>query len=178
MKDTMRYEEDILLNIRKIMRAVDTYSSQLARNFGLTTPQLICLKKLDDEGEMTPSALAKSINLSHATITGIISRLEKKHLITKTRSIKDGRSFMISINDKGLSMVRSAPSMLQERFLTELSRLAEWEKTQILSSLQRVSSILMAESIEAAPVLMTGPVEAPAEMVTNLLDSSSNNQSK
>jgi DNA-binding MarR family transcriptional regulator len=166
----MQYEEEILLNVRKIMRAIDMNSSRLAKDFGLTTPQLLCLKKLAQSGDMKPSDLSKAVNLSHATITGIINRLEKKHLIKKTRSQKDGRSFVISIVKEGLSMVSSAPSVLQDRFMNELSKLEEWEKTQILSSLQRVAHILIADSIEAAPVLTTGPVEASAELITELLD--------
>jgi hypothetical protein len=39
----------------------------------------------------------------------------------------------------------------------------------ILSSLQRITSILNVESIDAAPVMTTGPVEAPVETITELL---------
>ena len=59
--------------------------------------------------------------------------------------------------------------MLQEHVMQELSKLAEWEKTMILSSLQRITSILNVESIDAAPVMTTGPVEAPVETITELL---------
>ena len=170
------YEEAILLNVRKIMRAIDMYSSRLAKDYGLTTPQLLCLKQVAQSGDMTPSELSKAVNLSHATVTGIINRLEKKNFIKKTRSQKDGRSFIISLDEQGLSMVKSAPSVLQDKFMNELSRLQDWEKTQILSSLQRVAHILIAEPIEAAPVLTTGPVEASAEIISELLDSDNSGQ--
>ncbi len=169
MAEDINYEEKILLNIRKIMRAIDMYSSYLARQYGLTSPQLICLKKLAEEGETAPGALAKSAHLSHATITGIINRLEKKGLVERTRSLEDGRSFLISITDSGRSMVESSPSMIHEQFMHELSKLADWEKTTILSSLQRITSMLSVESLEVLPVLTTGPVEAPAEKITELL---------
>ena len=169
MDDKASYEENILLNVRKIMRAIDMHSSYLARRYGLTSPQLICLKKLSEIKESTPGRLAKEVNLSHATVTGIINRLEKKALLQRARSTDDGRSFIIKLTDKGISMIKSSPSMLQDKFMHELSKLAAWEKTMILSSLQRVTSILDVESIEAAPVLTTGPVEAPAEKVAELL---------
>ena len=178
MPENMHYEEEILLNVRKIMRAIDTYSSKLAKNYGLTTPQLICLKKLLSEGEMTPSLLAKSVSLSHATVTGIVNRLEKKDLIERKRSTNDGRSFIISVTESGKAMALSSPSMLQDHFMKELSKLADWEKTQILSSLQRVSHILDAESIEAAPVLTTGPVEAPVEIVSEFLNANNGTSGK
>jgi DNA-binding MarR family transcriptional regulator len=169
MRENISYEESILLSVRKIMRAIDMHSSFLARQYGLTSPQLICLKRLSEEREMTPGGLAKEVHLSHATVTGIIGRLERKGLVQRTRSSEDGRSYLIRLTDSGVSMIQSSPSMLQEQFLHELSKLADWEKTMILSSLQRITSILDVESIEAAPVLTTGPVEAPVETITELL---------
>jgi len=169
LEEHVNYEEKILLNVRKIMRAIDMHSSYLARQYGLTSPQLICLKKLAGKNEMTPGGLAKEVHLSHATVTGIINRLEKKELVLRTRSTQDGRSSLIRLTEAGFSMIQSAPSMLQDQFMYELSKLAEWEKTLILSSLQRITSILNVESIDAAPVMTTGPVEAPVETITELL---------
>jgi DNA-binding MarR family transcriptional regulator len=163
------YEENILLSVRKIMRAIDMHSSYLARQYGLTSPQIICMKKLSEEKEMTPGALAKEVHLSHATVTGIINRLQKKGVVQRTRSTEDGRSYLIRLTDTGISMIQSSPSMLQDQFMNELSKLHDWEKTMILSSLQRITSILDVESLEAAPVLTTGPAEASAEKITELL---------
>jgi DNA-binding MarR family transcriptional regulator len=169
VEENINYEESILLSVRRIMRAIDMHSSYLARQYGLTSPQLICLKKLSGEKKLTPGGLAKEVHLSHATVTGIINRLEKKELVQRTRSTADGRSYLIRLTDSGLSMIKAAPSMLQDQFMHELSKLAEWEKTMILSSLQRITSILNVESIDAAPVMTTGPVEAPVETITELL---------
>ena len=169
MKEESNYEESILLSVRSIMGAIDMQSSYLARQYGLTSPQLICLKKLSGEKELTPGGLAKEVHLSHATVTGIINRREKKGLVQRTRSPEDGRSYLIRLTDSGFSMIKSSPSMLQDQFMHELSKLADWEKTMILSSLQRITSILNVESIDAAPVMTTGPVEAPVETITELL---------
>ena len=38
-------------------------------------------------------------------------------------------------------------------FLERLDRLADWEQTQLLSSLQRVAAMMNAERLEVAPVL-------------------------
>ena len=178
MNNDTSYEEKILLSVRKIMRAIDMHSSYLARQYGLTSPQLICLKKLSEAGPTTPGALAKAVHLSHATVTGILNRLEKKGLVERTRSLKDARSFKINITDAGQSMIESSPSMIQEQFMHELSKLADWEKTMILSSLQRITSILAVDSLEVAPVLTTGPVEAAAEKITELLISDSGDDTK
>jgi DNA-binding MarR family transcriptional regulator len=171
MNEKISYEEEIVLNVRKIMRAIDMYSSEIAQQYGLTTPQLICLKILDkSKSAITPGAIAKAAHLSDATVTGIINRLEKKGLIIRKRNVNDGRSFLIDITKTGATMIKSVPYMLQEYFIEELSKLANWEKTQILSSLQRITSILSVESIKVAPVLTTGSVEAPAEKISEFLN--------
>jgi len=175
MDNNIHYEESILLSVRRIMRAIDMQSSYLARQYGLTSPQLICLKMLFEKNEMTPGGLAKEVHLSHATVTGIINRLEKKGLVLRTRSSNDGRSCLIRLTDSGLSMTKSSPSMLQDQFMHKLSKLATWEKTMILSALQRITSILDVESIDAAPVMTTGPVEAPVEKITELFSAADKN---
>ena len=45
-------EEDILRSIRRIVRALDLYSRKLVRHFGLSGPQLSCLRLLDLHGPM------------------------------------------------------------------------------------------------------------------------------
>ena len=52
-------------------------------------------------------------------------------------------------------------SLLQDRFRTKLAKLEEWEQTLTLATLQRIASMMEAEDLEAAPVLVTGSVEAP-----------------
>jgi hypothetical protein len=41
--------------------------------------------------------------------------------------------------------------LLQERFVTELRGLADWEQTLILSTLKRVAEMMHAQEIEALP---------------------------
>ena len=73
-------KEDILRSLRRITRAIDLHSRHLAHTFGLTGPQLVCLRTVGARGKMTPSELAKQVSLSQATITGIIDRLAARQL--------------------------------------------------------------------------------------------------
>ena len=170
MKDELLFEEEILMQIRKIMRAVELHSSSLASRFKLTTPQLIILKTLSKKGSLPPGILAKEVNLSHATVTGIIKRLESKEFVSKEPDATDRRSRNISITQKGMEMLASMPPLLQENFINKLSSLQEWEKTMLLSTLQRITSLMSAEDIEAAPVLVAGPVEASVEAISTMYD--------
>ncbi|HBL47553.1 MAG TPA: hypothetical protein DDZ90_29625, partial [Planctomycetaceae bacterium] len=62
------------------------------------------------------------------------------------------------------------PSLLQDRFRRELLMLQQWEQTQMLSTLQRIASMMDAENIDASPVLSAGDVSTSSEHDTEYLN--------
>jgi len=149
---------DVLIAIRKITRAIDIHSKDLVRNYGITGPQLLLMQYLKENGSINPGEIAKQIHLSNATITDILIRLEKRAFVERTRNNKDKRQIIVSLTPLGHETLQNAPSPLQERFITEFARLEVWEQNSLLSSLQRIASMMEAKEIEASPILLTGPI--------------------
>lgn len=145
------------------MRAVDMHSRYLVREFGLTGPQIIILRELSESGEVPVGALASAVSLSQATVTGILDRLEKRNLVQRRRDEVDKRRVMVRVTKACEATLRATPPMLQESFVQEYSQLAEWEQSQLLSSLQRVVAMMEATDLDATPMLTTGAIDAPAE---------------
>jgi len=143
------------------MRAVDLHSRYLTKNFGLTGPQLIVLRQLSKQPEISPGELAKIISLSQATITGITDRLGKRGLITKQRSDIDKRRLVLSLTDEGQQLLTLAPPPLQESFIQQFETLQDWERTMILSSLQRLVEMLDAKDLDAGPILTASAINPP-----------------
>jgi hypothetical protein len=81
-------------------------------------------------------------------------------MVRRARGTGDRRTVMVAVTPEGARTLRDAPSLLQDRFRSELARLKEWEQTQLLATLQRVAAMMDAEEIDAAPVLATGPIDA------------------
>lgn len=159
-------EDQIVAAIRQIIRAVDLQSRRLAEAHGLTGPQLATLKELEREGPLSPSLLARKVHLSQATVTGIVQRLERRGLVTRAPSPSDRRSIVLEITSAGHDLLVHSPSLLQERFRDGLSQLEQWERLQILATLQRVASLMGAEQLDAAPHLTPGDItmkEPPAK---------------
>jgi DNA-binding MarR family transcriptional regulator len=157
--------DEIVVALRRIARAIDLHSRRLAQEFGLTGPQVVLLKSLTRDGAMHVAELAKSINLSHATVTDILNRLEKRELISRTRSSKDRRQIMVKPTTKAITLMKRSPPLLQERFSAQLQQLHDWELLQILSVLQRVALMMDADDLDASPLLATGSATAAAETV-------------
>ncbi len=151
--------DNVMINLRKIIRAIDMNSKKLIKRVGLTGPQLVILNEIEHSGEISAGEVARAVSLSQATVTGILDRLEKRGLVHRQRSQHDKRRIMLSITDAGKQILETKPPLMQEAFVEKFSSLQEWEQTMILSSLQRLVAILDAKTIDAAPFLSTGPVD-------------------
>lgn len=155
MNQFLSLEDQVIVALRRITRAIDLHSKELMQKIGLTAPQLATLEAVGRLEPITVGALAKSIHLSQATLTGILNRLESRELVSRTRSGTDKRAVVVQLLPAGASVLQSAPSLLQSKFHRELLKLQQWEQTQMLSSLQRIASMMDAEEIDASPVLTT-----------------------
>lgn len=169
MTNPLGVEDQVIAVLRRISRAMDLHSRLLLKTCGLTSPQLTALHAIRRLQSVTVGSLAREIHLGQATVTGILGRLESRGLVSRTRGSQDRRSVLVELTEAGADFVCEAPSPLQERFHDELSRLEEWERTMILSTLQRIAAMMDAEQIEASPVLVSGVVGAHEESVSRYL---------
>ncbi|WP_417392866.1 MarR family winged helix-turn-helix transcriptional regulator [Gimesia sp.] len=166
-------EDQVIVALRRITRAIDLHSRGLMQEINLTAPQLASLQTIARLQPITVGALAKSIHLSQATLTGILSRLESRNLVTRGRRGQDKRTVVVELTEEGQAMIKNAPSLLQDRFRRELLMLQEWEQTQMLSTLQRIATMMDAENIDASPVLSAGDVSTSSEHDTEYLNDNS-----
>ena len=156
-EDVASMKRSILVALRRIIRAVDLHSHRLMEEHGLTGPQLAALQEIVRCGTASTRSLARSLHVSQPTITGILDRLERGGLITRTRNGTDRRAIDVAITEEGQRLLAAAPPLLQERFSEELEKLQTWEQTTILATLQRVAAMMDAGDLTAAPYLVTGP---------------------
>lgn len=155
--------DDVLIALRRVIRATDLYSRQLVKTSGLTAPQLLVMQTIRDKQRTTSSDLAHDVSVSQATVTIILDRLEKKQFIQRERSKQDKRKINVSLTDTGLEAIKESPQPLQESFVQQFQNLQDWEKTQLTSSLQRVAAMMDAQDIDASPVLDIGELARTAE---------------
>lgn len=154
--------DSVMIALRKIIQAIDLNSKKLVKRVGLTGPQLVILQEISNLGEVTAGEIARAVSLSQATLTGILERMEKRGLLSRRRSEHDKRRVMVSITDSGIKVLADAPPLMQEEFVDGFSSLQEWEQNMILSSLQRLVSIMDAKAIQAAPFLATSEINSNA----------------
>jgi len=156
----MEKHQELLIALRKVIRAIDLHSKHLSKTSGLTSPQLLIMLEIDKTSGVNSSQVAKKVNLSPATVTNIIDRLENKKLVSRIRDTQDKRKVSLYLTDDGKALLLNAPQALQEHFIAKFSNLARWEQSQLLSSMERLSEMMDADGIDAAPLLELNAMSA------------------
>jgi DNA-binding MarR family transcriptional regulator len=149
--------------IRRILRAADQGGRRLAAETGLTPSQLLVLQEIERRGETTPSAVATALQFGQATVTNIVDRLTAGGLTTRHRNDRDKRQVLLRATPAGLAVLEAAPDLLQARFRSRFEDLPTWEQAMILAALERLSHILDAAEIDAAPLIDAGIIDRTIE---------------
>ena len=138
----METYEQLLLSLRQVNRAIDLHSKQLSKLSGFTGPQLQVIKRIAELNGPMAKKVAQEINLSPATVTNIIDRLEAKGLVERKRSSYDKRRVELYVTAKGQALLAQAPQSLQAHFISRFQDLEMWEQNQLLSSVQRIATMM------------------------------------
>ncbi|UAA39919.1 MarR family transcriptional regulator [Paraneptunicella aestuarii] len=158
----MQKDEELLIALRKVIRAIDMRSKQLSRDVGVTGPQLLVMQNIGKEPGIMVRQIADNINLSSATVTNILDRLEAKELVQRIRSTEDKRRVGVFLTEIGQATLSEAPLPFQEHFVNRFSQLQEWEQSQMVATMQRIASMMDADNIDASPLLEVGSLAEKA----------------
>jgi len=156
----MEKHQELLIALRKVIRAIGLHSKHLNKTSGLTSPQLIIMQDIDKTPGVNSGQVAKNVTLSAATVTNIIDRLESKNLVSRERNTQDKRKVSLYLTENGKAILLNAPQPLQEHFIENFSNLAQWEQSQILSSMERIADMMNANELDASPLLELSAMSA------------------
>jgi len=141
---------EILDNIRRVFQVVNEQSKRVERETGLTGPQVWGIKVIAEQGEIRVSDLAKKMYLHPTTVVGIIDRLEKRGLVSRSRSTEDRRVVDVSLTDEGRSLVANLPEAASDRIARGLESLSSTELAVIHLGMDRLTNSLDATDLPPA----------------------------
>lgn len=150
----MDYTE-IVIAIRRLIRAIDLDSKKSQKETGLSIPQLLALIFISKQTDYqtTQLELRKHLNLNSSTVTGIVSRLVNKGYLARLPAREDKRATRLAITHEGLAILKVSSPLLQEKLTNRLSKLEDQKLDEILSTLKFLISLLEAEDIDASPFI-------------------------
>lgn len=157
--DPKRVDES-LIALRRILRATEQYERDLAAAAGLSPAQLRVLQIIAGKRETTttPKALSQQMGVTQATVTSVVDKLVAHGFVRRAPSELDRRQTNLILTVTGRAALEDAPDALQQRYVREFVKLADWEQAQLVASLERVAAMMDAHLIDASPVLAVGAI--------------------
>jgi MarR family transcriptional regulator, organic hydroperoxide resistance regulator len=134
----------IVHGLRRIVRALHSYSQDVYRAYGLTAPQLWALKTLQMEGPLPAGRLADALVVHQSSLSVLIGRLEKRQLVHRIRTPQDRRYVRIALTKRGVALASRAPEPAQGRLLHGLREMTRSEVRSIRRGVDR-----LVEAMEA-----------------------------
>ncbi len=116
----------------------------MAREVGLTGPQLTVLKLLETFQDLSLSSLSERIRAQNSTVTGIIDRMEREGLVGRERSKSDRRVVYIKLTEKGAALAREVRVEPLEIFRSALTALTQADLRDLLRILMRLQKKVLS----------------------------------
>jgi DNA-binding MarR family transcriptional regulator len=116
----------------------------MAREVGLTGPQLTVIKLLETFENLSLSSLSERIRAQNSTVTGIIDRMEREGLVRRERSTTDRRVVHIRLSDKGQKLAQKIQVEPMEIFRGALQGLSQGDLKDLLRIMNKLQRAVRA----------------------------------
>lgn len=139
----------IVQGLRRITKALEEYSREVYRAYGLTGPQLWALKTLHGRGALTAGELAEALVVHQSSVSVLVARLERRRLVRRVRRRSDRRFVEITLTAAGRALAEQSPEPAQGRLLHQLRRMPPTEVARIRESVDTLVAAMAAGGVEA-----------------------------
>ena len=120
-------------------------TKEIARQHGLTGPQVTAIKMLEAFGDLSLTELSARMKAKNSTLTGIIDRMQRDGLVERARSDEDRRVVLIRLTPRGRDLAAAVPVASMEIFSHALQSLTNEERATLRKLLRKVSDAVRTE---------------------------------
>jgi DNA-binding MarR family transcriptional regulator len=138
----------VVQGLRRIVKALETYSQEVRAVYGLTGPQLWALKTLQRQGEMSIGELAAALAVHQSSVSLLVTRLERQGLARRSRGGSDRRFVAIELTRRGSALAADAPEPAQGRLLHSLQAMSATEVREIGEAVDRLVGAMEATDVK------------------------------
>jgi MarR family transcriptional regulator, organic hydroperoxide resistance regulator len=139
----------IVGGLRRVVRALELYSHEVRRDYGLTAPQLWALKTLAREGPLTVNQLAAHLHVHQSSASLLVNRLEQRGMVRRSRTDADRRFVRIVPTEEALASLAGAPEPAQGRLLHGLSAMPPTRLRNIRRAVEDLVGAMEADDVQA-----------------------------
>ena len=127
--------------VMNTIRAADLLFDQigrLLRPLGVSAAGGLILGILRDHGAMPPSELGERLQVTRATVTGVVDSLERRGFVLRSPNPADRRSLLVAITPEGLAVVQELRTLVHGNERSWMAVLSEAELRVYIDLLHRI----------------------------------------
>lgn len=129
-----------LIAFRQTNRRIIQKEQELLKKWNITLTQFGVLRILYHEGKTNVQYLIDNLFTTSGNMTLVINNMERDELITKEKSEKDKRFYLISLSEKGKDLVDKILPEHSKMYSKLLSKLSSDEKNKFIELLQKLET--------------------------------------
>ncbi|EOA8412035.1 MarR family winged helix-turn-helix transcriptional regulator [Listeria monocytogenes] len=136
--------KEVIFSFREVQRKTHHVLAEEAANREITTTQLLAIRELQRESELTLGELAERMKLGKSTVSGIVDRLVKAGFLKRTRNENNRRALSLELTEKGATKAAETYHVFFNR-LEPISEIGEDRLKEMLKMHQEIITILERE---------------------------------
>src|SRR5579875_2279718 len=99
---------EVLHSMRQVHRSMNTLMRMQADQLGVTPVQMLVMRALEEEPNLSLGELSERVALGCSTVSGVVKRLVESGLVHRDRLDEDQRTVAIRLTDAGQQLVAEA----------------------------------------------------------------------
>jgi DNA-binding MarR family transcriptional regulator len=134
---------------RRLDVAMPGLNAAVARNVGVSVPELLALENLDADGGLGPSELARRLQLSTGAVTALVDRLVSSGHAIRTPHPSDRRRIVVTRTAKASEALAVAAAPLARQIGQLAESLSDAERQVVGRFLDTLVTIVEGAAAEA-----------------------------
>ena len=134
----MKVQDCIFFQLTKASQAGAGFWTKKVEHLGVTASQAMTLNFLGEEDAIPTNVLGQKLQITSATMTGILDRLEKMDLIERRPHPDDRRAILVCLTEKGVLYAMEINAIMVEANTEFLNKLNPEESQTFRNLLKQV----------------------------------------
>lgn len=153
-RPTTNDEAKKLLNcVRRLVRELRLSDRETQQRYGLTAAQAFVLHALRETEALTVNEIADRTATDQSSVSVVIQRLVQRRLIKRTVNPQDRRSFLLSLTDRGRTLMRRSPLTAQEKIFGSVSKMTLADRRRLAALFEKFLSGMGVRAEGPPPML-------------------------
>ncbi|MGG7325539.1 MarR family winged helix-turn-helix transcriptional regulator [Clostridium baratii] len=142
----MKYDSfEIAMLIKEIYANTMGIVSENLKESGFTNQQIMVIKLIAHNGQVTISQLCDEMFLAKGTVSGIVKRLEEAGYVKKIKNEEDKRNTYVTFSDKGMEFAKKFRNDINKSFDEIFRNFTEEEIVEVKSNLLKLRNKIKGE---------------------------------